>query len=339
MVDVTSQIRSFGPSQPNPDANYLIQDTGADRPCSSNLNRRDCSTTGVDGERGMQEEQPVEIGGLAVRLAGASTVPEGSLFGREDILKTCRLMWGLDENWRPRNPPVEALPFRLVGPPGVGKNAVVNEVMRRIRQGNSPAPPFYVIQCHEEMTPEDLAMSWGPAAHSTGGPDGGATRWILKASGLATAVHEGGVVFLDEINRAPPRCLSVLVPVLDDRREIYSAMTNTWISRRPDARFPFLFCCAMNPNAGDTAYPLPENIKQRTLPIIKLKALDPKDMLDVIKSTLGGTFDCTPIMQEFEAAVAEGVSLRILLRSLEQWRREDLGPERLSAILAEARAR
>jgi len=282
----------------------------------------------------------VDIDGLAVRLAGESAIPDGSLIGRDEILETCRKMWGLDEQWRPRNPPLEALPFRLEGAPGVGKNAIINEVVRRIRQGNSPNPPsFFTIQCHEEMAPEDLAMSWGPAAGSAGGPDGGTTRWVLKASGLATAVHEGGIVFLDEINRAPPRCLSMLVPVLDDRREIYSAMTNTWIAKKPGARFPLLFCCAMNPNAGDTAYPLPENIKQRTLPIIDVPPLSPKDVLDVIESIFGAGIDHVLLRQEFKSAMSQGVSMRILLRSLEQWRREGAGPERLRDILELARTR
>jgi MoxR-like ATPase len=276
-----------------------------------------------------------EIDGMAVRLAASSTVSDRSLVGREDLLKKCRLMWGLDEHWK-KKPSLESLPFRLVGEPGVGKNVIVNELVKRIQASNSPSPPYYVIQCNEEMTPEDLAMSWGPAAGAPGNNDNGATRMILKASGLTTAIREGGIVFLDEINRAPPRCLSMLVPVLDDRNEIFSAMTNTWVKAKPERPFPFLFCCAMNPNAGDTTYPLPKNIKQRTLPIIDVPPLPLADVMQVIEARFAG-IDRVLIQREFQDAINAGVSLRILLRTLDSWTREGGDAAALSKLLAGTR--
>lgn len=279
------------------------------------------------------QAREVTIDGMAVQLSGEARISDRPIIGRKDILKTCRLWWGLDEDWRP-DPSIESLPFRLIGNPGVGKNVIVNELVRLIKKNNPDNPiPFYAIQCHEEMTPEDLCMSWGPAARTADDAHNSATRWILKASGLTTAILEGGIVFLDEINRAPPRCLSMLLPVLDDRNEIFSAMTNTWVWAKPGRRFPFMFCCAMNPNAGDTAYPMPDNIKQRTLPIMQVPSLTGSDVEELIKQRFGKDLNYALIKTEFEGVVNAGISTRTLLRTLDCWTRGGADPEKLSKIL------
>src|ERR1035437_169422 len=94
-------------------------------------------------------------------LAPPFTPPKRTFRGRDFELRRCFAAWGLDRDGRQAKlesttgeARKDALPlnFRLEGPPGVGKNEIVYELSRRL------ALPLFVIQGHEEITPEDLAL-------------------------------------------------------------------------------------------------------------------------------------------------------------------------------------
>ena len=112
-------------------------------------------------------------------------------------------------------------------PPGVGKNEIVYQLARELAASENL--PFYSIQGHEEMTPEDLSLLVVPDQSK-----GLEMTLRLQASPLATALVEGGLFFFDEINRVPGRALSPLASVLDDRRSLYSAITGITIRPRND---------------------------------------------------------------------------------------------------------
>src|ERR1700693_126242 len=163
-----------------------------------------------------------------------------SFVGRETELRMCRAAWRIDALRNSlRNDGAPALSFRLQGPPGVGKNELVYQLARELTS------PLYVMQGHEEFTPEDLSLVLAPTTRSeTGMPQ----SLSLRASPLATAIHLGGLFFFDEINRVPERSLAALASVLDGRLNLYSAMTGLLIEPRDDqARRDFRFCCALNP--------------------------------------------------------------------------------------------
>ena len=215
--------------------------------------------------------------GATYGLAPEEPVPRRQFFGRKEELHLCKAAFGLDEEDR-ISEKLKALHFRLEGSPGVGKNEIVYEIARHMARAQEI--PFYSIQGHEEMTPEDLSILVVPDMRGSGELPLG-----LRASPLATAIVEGGLFFFDEINRVPDRALSPLASVLDDRCTLYSAMTGITVRPRDEAaRKRFRFCCAMNPdlaNAGQTG--LPDYIAERTLPVIQIDYLGRDDLKEMLR--------------------------------------------------------
>lgn len=212
------------------------------------------------------EEEPTDIQGHSVYLAQASDLPKTPEFvGREDEMRLCRIAWGLDKNYRFQDGPgPNYLAFRLYGDPGMGKNELVYELVRRIRANNPTfkSLPFYSMVGHDEMSPEDMVLVVVPTESGRGSH----VRMVLRASPLATAIHKGGIFFFDELNRLPERALAPLAPALDGRGMLFSASSGVWLKPAVDA-MPFRFCCALNPSAGAD---LPAYIDQRTLPRIEI---------------------------------------------------------------------
>ncbi|MFC5219891.1 AAA family ATPase [Streptomyces coerulescens] len=171
-----------------------------------------------------------------------------------------------------------SLNFRLEGAPGLGKNEIVYEIARQL------SVPLYIVQGHEEMTPEDLALLLTPEPEAE---YGGSIPLTLRASALATALYEGALCFFDEINRVPERALSPLASVLDGRQYVASAMAGVKIGPKDDeARRRFRFCCAMNPSLSDNGHVLPDYIEQRTLPVIQIDHPEFKDLYKIVEATL-----------------------------------------------------
>ena len=225
--------------------------------------------------------------GESIYLSKAQTIPECNFIGREEELRLCRAAFGVDENNRfslKMNP----LHFRLEGPPGVGKNEIVYQLARDLAE--TEGLPFYSIQGHEEMTPEDLSILVVPDANDPNGENWDRVPLRLRASPLATALIEGGIFFFDEINRVPERALSPLASVLDDRRWLYSAMTGIIIEpRNKECRERFRFCCALNPSLGQTGRgTLPDYISERTLPALPVDYLELDDLKAVIAKNVTG---------------------------------------------------
>jgi MoxR-like ATPase len=244
-----------------------------------------------------------------VHWARPAVIPPTALVGREDELALSRAAWGLDNDYRPLNGAARSaaskpLHFRLEGPPGVGKNAIVYEVARRVAA--ELGTDLYMMAGHEEMTPEDLTLLIVPHAGGNG------SAFALRASPLATAIRKGGIFFFDEINRVPERALSPLASVLDERQEIISAITGLTIRpENEDARKRFRFCCALNPALGDSGYVLPDYIEQRTLPVIPVDNPPLSDLLRILERTLR----CPDSwLRAFENLFRQGVLAEVSIR-------------------------
>jgi midasin (ATPase involved in ribosome maturation) len=206
---------------------------------------------------------------LKIHLAAPEIPPQVAFSGRDAELRLCKAAFGLTPDWR-IDPEMIPLHFRLEGAPGVGKNEIVYEIARQLAK--SVDLPFYSIQGHEEMTPEDLSILTVPD------PAGeGLMPFRMQASPLATALYTGGLFFFDEISRVPARALTPLASVLDRRRSLYSASSGLTIRpRNAAAAERFRFCCALNTTGGNAGEPmLPDYIDERTLPVIKV---DPPDI-------------------------------------------------------------
>jgi MoxR-like ATPase len=220
----------------------------------------------------------VMISGNEVMLAEPAIVPERTFVGRKTELEMCRVAWGINRDGTEFiDGDLPPLNFRLEGAPGLGKNEIVYEIARRLNM------PLYIVQGHEELTPEDLALLLTPAPDA----DYGTIPLMLRASPLATALHEGGIFFFDEINRVPDRALSPLASVLDGRQYIYSAMTGINIGPKDEeAKKRFRFCCALNPSLSNAGHVLPEYIEQRTLPVIEISHPPFEDLREIIQTSL-----------------------------------------------------
>jgi hypothetical protein len=188
--------------------------------------------------------------GVTLTLPGGLLVPETYTYVDTGgfLIEQCQAAWdtfGGDEL---------PLAFRLVGPPGGGKNAVVYALAARRQQ------PLQIVQGHEEVTAEDLVVS---AAVGSGG------KVSYIASPLLAAMIEGGICFIDEIAKMRPRALAPLSSVLDERRSISSALLGITFK----AHANFRFCAAYNPTDAD-AFDLAPWLKRRTLPELEVALPD-----------------------------------------------------------------
>jgi midasin (ATPase involved in ribosome maturation) len=248
----------------------------------------------------------VKISENTILLSEPIEVPRRTFIGRQIELQMCQVAWGINENGTNLiDSEVPPLHFRLQGAPGLGKNEIVYEIARKLNM------PLYIIQGHEELTPEDLALLLTPDpeyAHNDSIP------LILRASPLATALYDGGLFFFDEINRVPERALSPLSSVLDGRQYIYSAMAGVNIGpRNKEAKKRFRFCCALNPGLSHSGHVLPEYIEQRTLPIIEINYPPFEDLLAIIQTSLDPSPD---FLEAFEEWYHQEENLEISVRQV-----------------------
>lgn len=187
---------------------------------------------------------------------------------RPEILEIISAAWMGGPNSLPLSP-------ILVGPPGIGKNELVYELMKRMPVKRE----LYIFQGHEDVTAEDLACTVRFSDSSERKLD-----YIL--SPVSTAIIKGGILFIDEIGKIRPRALSLLVSVLDDRRYIDSNL----LGERLFAHKDFRFIAATN-NADRVDKFLPDFISSRMRPLIFIGQLEVDQINNFIKETYKQTLN------------------------------------------------
>ena len=94
-------------------------------------------------------------------LAEPAPLPQRTFIGRETEVQLCRVAWGISSDGTTlmdsETPPLH---FRLQSAPGLGKNEIVYELARKLGK------PLYIIQGHEELTPEDPSLLLVPDPYS-----------------------------------------------------------------------------------------------------------------------------------------------------------------------------
>lgn len=199
----------------------------------------------------------VIIEGKAVRVPYPVEVSDVKLIGRGDILKRAIAAWSAIDGKSPLN-------FRLYGPPGVGKNAIVYELARLLNKD------LYIINGHEELGPEDIACSATMTSRNT-------IEYV--ASPLFAAMLNGGICFFDEIGKSPQSALDPLASVLDERRSLTSVLAGIHIK----ANKGFLFCASLNEDE-ENGIGLPGFIDERTRPAIHVGYQTSNEMEKIIRS-------------------------------------------------------
>jgi MoxR-like ATPase len=185
----------------------------------------------------------VELEGKMVWVPRPAEIPTFTLVEREDLQNRSLAAWWKMDDLPPLN-------FRLYGPPGSGKNAMVYRLAQLLKKD------LYIITGHQELGPEDIACSATMTARRT-------IEYV--ASPLFAALWRGGICFFDEIGKAPTSALDPLASVLDDRRTLTSVLAGIHLQAHPD----FLFCAALNQNEEE-GLGLPGFIDERTRPAIQV---------------------------------------------------------------------
>jgi len=94
----------------------------------------------------------------------------------------------------------------LEGPPGTGKSTLLRAVADELRIG------FEFVEGNAELTPARLVGHFDPARVMTDGyaPD------VFVDGPLVSALHDGSLLYVEEINRIPEETLNVLITVMSE---------------------------------------------------------------------------------------------------------------------------
>ena len=95
----------------------------------------------------------------------------------------------------------------LEGPPGTGKSTLLRAVAHELGLG------FEFVEGNAELTPARLVGHFDPARVLTEGYDPD----VFVDGPLVTAMRDGSLLYVEEINRIPEETLNVLITVMSER--------------------------------------------------------------------------------------------------------------------------
>lgn len=229
----------------------------------------------------------IELEGKIVCVPKPAEIPQFRIVERDDLLNRCLAAWLTIDGLPPLN-------FRLYGPPGSGKNALVYQLARYLGRD------LYILNGHKELGPENVACY----------PVVTASQSIeYVASPIIGAMYYGGIAFFDEIGKAPSSALDPLASLLDDRRTLNSVLAGIHFKAHPD----FLFCAALNQNE-EVGLGLPDFIEERTSPAILVDYPSDRILKDILKTHLPTTADSwfEIFLKDFKGELSPRAAISVL---------------------------
>ena len=120
----------------------------------------------------------------------------------------------------------------LEGPPGTGKSTLLRAV------ADSRSVGFHFVEGNAELTPARLVGHFDPARVLADGY----VEEIFVDGPLVSALREGGLLYIEELNRVPEETLNVLITVMSEA-ELHVPRLGI-----VDAAPSFRLVAAMNPS-------------------------------------------------------------------------------------------
>lgn len=200
----------------------------------------------------------IQLDGVALELTPPDSQDQNWV-GNMEVLDQLLACWmKVHESDLPLSP-------RLIGRPGVGKTTLACAAAKALDR------PYWIFQGTMDTRPEDLLIT--PVINAEG-------KIKYVASGIVTAMIEGGVAILDEGNRMGEKSWASLAPLLDHRRYVESIVAGVKIKAHPE----FRFCTTMNEDAS--TFEIPEYIQSRLQPQIYIDFADADEEHEIIKANM-----------------------------------------------------
>jgi len=95
----------------------------------------------------------------------------------------------------------------IEGPPGTGKSTLLRAVAAELGVG------FEFVEGNAELTPARLVGHFDPARVLAEGYD----PEVFVDGALVTAMRDGALLYVEELNRVPEETLNVLITVMSER--------------------------------------------------------------------------------------------------------------------------